>query len=92
MKHKSIINPTLVIGGTIAGVTLGAGAALALKGDTIGARLIGLGTIAGGVVTLSAVLDDDIKNRIVPQLNELMYDVAAIGAANGAPPVIDTED
>ena len=91
MKHKSIINPTLVIGGTIAGVTLGAGAALALKGDTIGARLIGLGTIAGGVVMLSAVLDDDIKNRIVPQLNEMMHDAASIGAAYGAPPVINEE-
>lgn len=92
MSKKSIINPTLVVGGAIAGLTLGAGAALALKGDTIGARLIGLGTIAGGVVTLSAVLDDDIKNRIVPQLNEMMHDAAPIEAAYGAPPVIDTED
>lgn len=92
MSKKSIINPTLVVGGTIASLTLGAGAALALKGDTIGTRLIGAATCAGGMIVMASIIEDDFKSRIVPQLNELMYDVAAIGAANGAPPVIDTED
>ena len=71
-KNKSIVNPTLIIGGTIAGLAMGTGAAMALKGDTLGVRISGLATCAGGMMLASAILEDDIKNRICTQLDEML--------------------